>query len=124
LHVLLLCMLHIRPITPPAHYFIGLYDLPGPPVWSSGQSFWLHIQRSRVRFSALPDLLRSSGLQRGPLSFLNTIEELLGRKSSVSGLGSRDYVCRGSTMLTVLGYYELKKHKPWFDEECSELLDN
>jgi hypothetical protein len=22
-----------------------------------------------------------------------------------------------------LGYYELKKHKPWFDEDCSELLD-
>jgi hypothetical protein len=22
-----------------------------------------------------------------------------------------------------LGYFELKKHKPWFDEGCSELLD-
>jgi hypothetical protein len=22
-----------------------------------------------------------------------------------------------------LGYYELKKHKPWFDKGCSELLD-
>jgi aminopeptidase C len=22
-----------------------------------------------------------------------------------------------------LDYYELKKHKPWFDEGCSELLD-
>jgi len=22
-----------------------------------------------------------------------------------------------------LGYYELKQHKPWFDEECSKLLD-
>jgi hypothetical protein len=22
-----------------------------------------------------------------------------------------------------LGYYELKKNKPWFDEECSKLLD-
>jgi hypothetical protein len=21
-----------------------------------------------------------------------------------------------------LGYFELKKHKPWFDEGCSELL--
>jgi len=21
-----------------------------------------------------------------------------------------------------LGYYELKQHKPWFDEECSKLL--
>jgi hypothetical protein len=23
----------------------------------------------------------------------------------------------------ILGYYELKQHKPWFDEGCSELLD-
>jgi hypothetical protein len=22
-----------------------------------------------------------------------------------------------------MGYYELKKHKPWFDERCSKLLD-
>jgi len=27
----------------------------GPPLWSSGQSFWLQIQRSRVRFPALQD---------------------------------------------------------------------
>jgi hypothetical protein len=23
----------------------------------------------------------------------------------------------------LLGYYELKKHKPWFDEGCQKLLD-
>jgi hypothetical protein len=33
----------------------------GPPLLSSGQSSWLQIQRSRVRFPALPDFLRSSG---------------------------------------------------------------
>jgi hypothetical protein len=22
-----------------------------------------------------------------------------------------------------LGYFEMKKHKPWFDEECSKLVD-
>ena len=32
-----------------------------PPLWSSGQSFWLQIQRSRVRFPALPHFLSSSG---------------------------------------------------------------
>ena len=32
-----------------------------PPLWSSGQSFWLQIQRPRVRFPALPDFLSSSG---------------------------------------------------------------
>jgi hypothetical protein len=30
-----------------------------PPVWSGGQSFWLQIQRFRVRFPALPDFLSS-----------------------------------------------------------------
>ena len=31
-----------------------------PPLWSSGQIFWLQIQRSRVRFPALSDFLSSS----------------------------------------------------------------
>jgi len=30
-------------------------------LWSSGQSFWLQIQRSRVPSPALPDFLSSSG---------------------------------------------------------------
>ena len=34
-------------------------------IWSSGQSFWLQIQRSRVRFPALPDFLSSSGSGTG-----------------------------------------------------------
>jgi hypothetical protein len=36
-----------------------------PPLWSSGQSFWLQIQRSRVRFPALPDFLSGSGSGTG-----------------------------------------------------------
>ena len=36
-----------------------------PPLWSSVQSFWLQIQRSRVRFPALPDFLSSSGSGTG-----------------------------------------------------------
>ena len=35
------------------------------PLWSSGQSFWLQIQRSRVRSPALPDFLSSSGSGTG-----------------------------------------------------------
>jgi hypothetical protein len=31
------------------------------------------------------------GLERGPLSLLSTIEELLGRKNSGSGLEDREY---------------------------------
>jgi hypothetical protein len=36
-----------------------------PPLWSSGQSSWLQIQRSQVRFPALPHFLRSSGSGTG-----------------------------------------------------------
>ena len=32
---------------------------------SSGQSFWLQVERSRVRFPALPDFLSSSGSGTG-----------------------------------------------------------
>ena len=31
---------------------------PVTPLWSSGQSFWLQIQRSQVLFPALPDFLQ------------------------------------------------------------------
>jgi hypothetical protein len=37
----------------------------GPPLWSSGQKFWLQIQGSRGRFPALPDLMSSSGSGTG-----------------------------------------------------------
>ena len=41
-------------------FYIILY-----PLWSSGQSFWLQIQRSRVRSAAIPDFLSSSGSGTG-----------------------------------------------------------
>jgi hypothetical protein len=39
----------------------------------------------RVRFPALLDILTVVDLERGPLSFVSTIVELLGRKRSGSG---------------------------------------
>ena len=45
--------------------FLTVSTATGPPLWSSGQSFWLQIQRSRVRFPALPDFLSSSGSGTG-----------------------------------------------------------
>ena len=42
-----------------------IYGKKRPPLWSSGQSFWLQIQRSRVRSPALPDFLSSSGSGTG-----------------------------------------------------------
>ena len=44
---------------------IGILSGVLPPLWSSGQSFWLQIQRSRVRSPALPDFLSSSGSGTG-----------------------------------------------------------
>jgi hypothetical protein len=40
------------------------------------------------------------GLERGPFSLVSTIEELLRRKRSGSGLENRDYGRKGSAALT------------------------
>jgi len=54
-------------IRPPAYIYIYIYTHTHtrPPLWSSGQSLWLQIQRSRVRSPALPDFLSSSGSETG-----------------------------------------------------------
>jgi hypothetical protein len=46
-------------------YFLFLFLKCRPPLWSSGQSFWLQIQRSWVRVLALPNFLKSSGSGTG-----------------------------------------------------------
>jgi hypothetical protein len=56
--------------------YMNVWHFSGPPLWSSGQSSWLQI----------PGATRVVGLERGPLSPVSTIEELLGKKSSGSGL--------------------------------------
>jgi hypothetical protein len=50
------------------------------------------------------------GLERGPFSLVSTIEELLERKSSCSGLESLDYGRRGSAALTTR---HPSIHKSW-----------
>jgi hypothetical protein len=62
-----------------------------PPLWSTGQSSWLQIQRSGFcsrRYRIFWELV---DLERGPLSLVSTTEEPLGRKSSGSGLENREY---------------------------------
>jgi hypothetical protein len=46
-------------------YNSSVVNIRRPPLWSSGHSFWLQIQRSRVRFPALSVFLRSSGSGMG-----------------------------------------------------------
>jgi hypothetical protein len=69
------------------YVFVGLL----PPLWSSGQSFWLQIQRSEFDSRRYQIFWEVVGLERVPLSLVSTIEELLGRNSSGSGLENREY---------------------------------
>jgi hypothetical protein len=48
-------------------YFLNYVIESRPPLWSSGQSSWLQIQRSQVRFPALSHFLRSSGSGTGSI---------------------------------------------------------
>jgi hypothetical protein len=61
-----------------------------PPLVSSGQSSWLQIQRYGFDSWCYQIIWEVVGLERGPLSFVSTIEELLGRKNSWFGLENRD----------------------------------
>jgi hypothetical protein len=61
------------------------------PLWSSGQSSWLQIQRSGFDSRLYQTFREVVDLERGPLSLVSTTEELLGTKSSGSGLEIREY---------------------------------
>jgi hypothetical protein len=50
---------------------------------------------ARIRFQALPIFREVVGLERGPLSLVSTIKELLERNRSGSGVENRDYGRRG-----------------------------
>jgi hypothetical protein len=70
--------------------FCHCVSIQGPPLWSAGQSSWLQIQRSRVRFPALPHFLRSNGSGTG---FTQPRENNWGatwKESSGSGLENRN----------------------------------
>jgi hypothetical protein len=53
--------------------------LPRPPLWSSGQRYWLQIQRPGFD-SRHYQKKKVVGLEQGPLSLVSTTEELLDRK--------------------------------------------
>jgi hypothetical protein len=70
-----------------------------PPLWSSGQSSRLQIQRSGFDSQRHQIFREVVGLERGPLSLVSTIKELLERKNSGSSLENRDYGQRESAAL-------------------------
>jgi hypothetical protein len=82
------CRLYRNGCTP-SRLFFGV-----SPLWSSGQSSWLQIQRSGFDSRCYQIFWEVVGLERGPFSLLSTTEELLRRKSSGSGLEIREYGCR------------------------------
>jgi hypothetical protein len=56
------------------------FVLSGPPLWSSGQSSWLQIQRPEFDSRHYQIFWEVAYLERGPLSLVTTTEELLERK--------------------------------------------
>jgi hypothetical protein len=61
------------------------------PLWSSCQSSWLQIQRTGFDSQSYNFFWQVVGLERGPLSLVIIIEELLERKINGSGLEKREY---------------------------------
>jgi hypothetical protein len=69
-------------------FFTSLF---GPPLWSSDQRSWLQIQRPGFDSRRYQIFWEVVGLELGPFSLARTIEELLERKGSGSGLENREY---------------------------------
>jgi hypothetical protein len=71
---------------------------------------------ARIRFPALPAFWEAVDLERGTLSIVNTIEELPERKSSSSGLESREYGHRDPS--------RWPRGTPLFTNVCNNFTDN
>jgi hypothetical protein len=56
----------------------------------AAESFWLQIQRSGFYFRRYQNWLEVVGLERGPLSLVSTIEDLLGSGVEILEYDGRD----------------------------------
>jgi hypothetical protein len=68
------------------YFYTALSTSKWPPLWSSGQNFWLPTQRSWIRFPILPNFLRSSGSGMGSTQPREDKWGATWKKSSGSGL--------------------------------------
>jgi hypothetical protein len=71
--------------------FICYVEESRPPLWSCVQSSWLQILRSGFHSGRYQIFWEVVSLERGPLSLVGIIVELLRRTSSGSGLESLEY---------------------------------
>jgi hypothetical protein len=69
-------------------------------MWSSGQSSWVQIQRSKLNSQRYQIFLVVVGLEQGLLGLKNTTEELLGRNGSGPWLRKPRIRLWGSVILT------------------------
>jgi hypothetical protein len=76
--------------SPETLYFRFWYSF-WPPLWSSGQSSWLQMQRSGFDSRRHQFFCELVGLERGPLSLVSTTEEIHERKRSGSSLENQEY---------------------------------
>jgi hypothetical protein len=98
--IILLCLdlaNNLFPLKLISQNFVFISHLLWPSLWSSGQSSWLQIQRSGFASRRYQIFWEEVVLERGPLSLVSTLEQLLEIKSICSGLENRDYGRRDSS---------------------------
>jgi hypothetical protein len=72
-------------------YFFYCMSKLWPPLWYSGQSYWLQIQRSVFDSRSYQTFWEILGMEQGPLGLVSTTKALVERKSSGSGLENQIY---------------------------------
>jgi hypothetical protein len=83
---------HCPYLARPRENFTFTFTLPGKDcLCCPVVSFWLQIQRSGTDSRHYQIFWEVVDLERGPLSLVGTIEDLLERKNSGSGLENREY---------------------------------
>jgi hypothetical protein len=87
--------------------------------WSYIKCFWLQVQRFGFDSWRCQVFWEVVGLERGPLSLVNTVEELLGRNSSGFSLEYREYGPGGSVTLTKRHPLSAKVDTKFADERQS-----